>query len=129
MGFLCTKRENLIQHENFMSEEKKYFEGILCFVFLQPRTQKQRSSFMLTGKQHLTGLPVKKKRPAFLLRTYLCLFWGVMTILEITSQEPVRTNPQPMGGSTSHLCSFEDCKGKELLPVICPQCEKCFCLV
>ncbi|XP_051910920.1 AN1-type zinc finger protein 1 [Hippocampus zosterae] len=45
------------------------------------------------------------------------------------SQEPVRRNPQPMGGTTSHLCSFEDCKGKELLPVICPQCEKCFCLV
>uniref|UniRef100_A0A3P9NRN2 Zinc finger, AN1-type domain 1 n=1 Tax=Poecilia reticulata TaxID=8081 RepID=A0A3P9NRN2_POERE len=30
--------------------------------------------------------------------------------------------------STSYLCSFEDCKGKELLPVLCPQCEKHFCL-
>uniref|UniRef100_A0A3P9NRS5 Zinc finger, AN1-type domain 1 n=1 Tax=Poecilia reticulata TaxID=8081 RepID=A0A3P9NRS5_POERE len=29
---------------------------------------------------------------------------------------------------TSYLCSFEDCKGKELLPVLCPQCEKHFCL-
>ncbi|XP_034026475.1 AN1-type zinc finger protein 1 isoform X2 [Thalassophryne amazonica] len=32
------------------------------------------------------------------------------------------------GGSTSYPCSFPDCKGKELLPVICPQCGKHFCL-
>ncbi|XP_077410479.1 AN1-type zinc finger protein 1 isoform X2 [Vanacampus margaritifer] len=44
------------------------------------------------------------------------------------SQEPMRREPQPVGGSTSHPCTFEDCKGKELLPVICPQCEKHFCL-
>uniref|UniRef100_A0A3Q2CJP7 Zinc finger, AN1-type domain 1 n=1 Tax=Cyprinodon variegatus TaxID=28743 RepID=A0A3Q2CJP7_CYPVA len=33
------------------------------------------------------------------------------------------------GGSTSYPCSFEDCKGKELLPVLCPHCEKHFCLI
>ncbi|XP_059380086.1 AN1-type zinc finger protein 1 [Carassius carassius] len=33
------------------------------------------------------------------------------------------------GGSKSYPCSFEDCKGKELLPVICPHCEKHFCLI
>ncbi|XP_034145081.1 AN1-type zinc finger protein 1 isoform X1 [Esox lucius] len=32
------------------------------------------------------------------------------------------------GGSTSYPCTFEDCKGKELLPVICPHCKKHFCL-
>uniref|UniRef100_A0A672S429 AN1-type zinc finger protein 1-like n=1 Tax=Sinocyclocheilus grahami TaxID=75366 RepID=A0A672S429_SINGR len=32
------------------------------------------------------------------------------------------------GGSKSYPCSYEDCKGKELLPVICPHCEKHFCL-
>ncbi|XP_029935877.1 AN1-type zinc finger protein 1 isoform X2 [Myripristis murdjan] len=41
---------------------------------------------------------------------------------------PVKREPQAAGGSTSYPCSFEDCKGKELLPVICPQCEKHFCL-
>ncbi|KAK7118165.1 hypothetical protein R3I94_021863 [Phoxinus phoxinus] len=32
-------------------------------------------------------------------------------------------------GITSYPCSFEVCKGKELLPVICPHCEKHFCLI
>uniref|UniRef100_A0A8C1REJ3 Uncharacterized protein n=1 Tax=Cyprinus carpio TaxID=7962 RepID=A0A8C1REJ3_CYPCA len=32
------------------------------------------------------------------------------------------------GGSTSYPCSFADCKEKELLPVICPHCEKHFYL-
>lgn len=32
------------------------------------------------------------------------------------------------GGPTSYQCTFQDCKGKELLPVICPFCEKHFCL-
>ncbi|CAK6970248.1 AN1-type zinc finger protein 1 [Scomber scombrus] len=45
------------------------------------------------------------------------------------SAEPVKKEPQTVGGGTkSYPCSFEDCKGKELLPVICPQCEKHFCL-
>lgn len=43
-------------------------------------------------------------------------------------QEPLKRELSTVGGSTSYLCSFEDCKGKELLPVICPQCEKHFCL-
>ncbi|XP_037136231.1 AN1-type zinc finger protein 1 isoform X2 [Syngnathus acus] len=44
------------------------------------------------------------------------------------SQEPARREPQTAGGSTSYPCSVEDCKGKELLPVVCPQCQKHFCL-
>ncbi|XP_031706125.1 AN1-type zinc finger protein 1 [Anarrhichthys ocellatus] len=44
------------------------------------------------------------------------------------SVEPVKRVSQNVGGSTSYPCSFQDCKGKELLPVICPQCEKHFCL-
>ncbi|KAM9839643.1 AN1-type zinc finger protein 1 isoform 2-T2 [Aulostomus maculatus] len=44
------------------------------------------------------------------------------------SEEPVAREPRPAGGSTSHHCSFEDCKRKEVLPVTCPQCEKHFCL-
>ncbi|KAM6908463.1 AN1-type zinc finger protein 1 [Lycodopsis pacificus] len=44
------------------------------------------------------------------------------------SAEPVKRVSQTVGGSTSYPCSFQDCKGKELLPVICPQCEKHFCL-
>ncbi|TKS87647.1 Zinc finger protein 1 [Collichthys lucidus] len=44
------------------------------------------------------------------------------------SEEPVKREPRTEGGSTSYPCSFQDCKGKELLPVICPQCEKHFCL-
>ncbi|XP_029384514.1 AN1-type zinc finger protein 1 isoform X3 [Echeneis naucrates] len=40
----------------------------------------------------------------------------------------LKKEPRATGGSTSYPCSFDDCKGKELLPVICPQCEKHFCL-
>lgn len=43
-------------------------------------------------------------------------------------EEPVKKESHNAGGSTSYPCSFQDCKGKELLPVICPQCEKHFCL-
>ncbi|XP_062403192.1 AN1-type zinc finger protein 1 [Sardina pilchardus] len=34
------------------------------------------------------------------------------------------------GSASSNLyqCAFQDCKGRELLPVICPHCEKNFCL-
>ncbi|XP_007258651.3 AN1-type zinc finger protein 1 [Astyanax mexicanus] len=32
------------------------------------------------------------------------------------------------GSSTSYPCTFENCKGRELLPVVCPQCQKHFCL-
>lgn len=44
------------------------------------------------------------------------------------SEESVKRESRTAGGTTSYLCSFEECKGKELLPVICPQCEKHFCL-
>ncbi|KAL6097711.1 zfand1 [Pungitius sinensis] len=45
------------------------------------------------------------------------------------SEEPVkRASQNAVGGSTSFPCSFQDCKGKELLPVICSQCGKHFCL-
>ncbi|XP_058232916.1 AN1-type zinc finger protein 1 isoform X2 [Hemibagrus wyckioides] len=30
---------------------------------------------------------------------------------------------------TSYPCTFQDCKGRELLPVICQHCQKHFCLV
>nr|XP_046227034.1 AN1-type zinc finger protein 1 [Scatophagus argus] len=43
-------------------------------------------------------------------------------------EEPVKRESHAEGGSTSYPCSFQDCKGKELLPVICSQCEKHFCL-
>ncbi|KAK3515379.1 hypothetical protein QTP70_018735 [Hemibagrus guttatus] len=33
------------------------------------------------------------------------------------------------GVHTSYPCTFQDCKGKELLPVICRHCQKHFCLV
>ncbi|XP_075903650.1 AN1-type zinc finger protein 1 isoform X3 [Nelusetta ayraudi] len=45
-----------------------------------------------------------------------------------SQQEPVKRESRSEGGSTSYPCSFEECKRKELLPVICPQCEKHFCL-
>ncbi|KAF7691815.1 AN1-type zinc finger protein 1 isoform X2 [Silurus meridionalis] len=32
------------------------------------------------------------------------------------------------GVSSSHPCTFQDCKGRELLPVICPNCQKKLCL-
>ncbi|XP_056155699.1 AN1-type zinc finger protein 1 [Lampris incognitus] len=41
---------------------------------------------------------------------------------------PVKRESQTSGGSTSYRCSLQDCKGKELLPIICPHCEKHFCL-
>ncbi|KAJ8419174.1 hypothetical protein AAFF_G00006730 [Aldrovandia affinis] len=41
---------------------------------------------------------------------------------------PVKKEVLTSGGSTSYLCTFEDCKGKELLPVLCPHCHKNFCL-
>nr|XP_020503215.1 AN1-type zinc finger protein 1-like [Labrus bergylta] len=44
------------------------------------------------------------------------------------SQEPAKREPRTEGGTKSYPCSFQDCKGKELLPVICPHCEKHFCL-
>ncbi|MEQ2246602.1 AN1-type zinc finger protein 1 [Ilyodon furcidens] len=44
-------------------------------------------------------------------------------------EETVTKESKCTGGSTSYPCSFEDCKGKELLPVLCLQCEKHFCLV
>ncbi|XP_041737062.1 AN1-type zinc finger protein 1 isoform X2 [Coregonus clupeaformis] len=40
----------------------------------------------------------------------------------------VKKAVQMSGGSTSYPCTFEECKGKELLPVICPHCQKHFCL-
>ncbi|KAG9348018.1 hypothetical protein JZ751_004037 [Albula glossodonta] len=41
---------------------------------------------------------------------------------------PVKKEVLTSGGSTSYQCTFEGCKGKELLPVQCPQCQKNFCL-
>ncbi|XP_076868372.1 AN1-type zinc finger protein 1 isoform X2 [Brachyhypopomus gauderio] len=32
------------------------------------------------------------------------------------------------GVSTSYPCTFENCRGRELLPVICSECQKHFCL-
>lgn len=43
-------------------------------------------------------------------------------------EETVTKESKCPGGSTSYPCSIEDCKGKELLPVLCPQCKKHFCL-
>ncbi|XP_056869647.1 AN1-type zinc finger protein 1 [Takifugu flavidus] len=44
------------------------------------------------------------------------------------SEEPVKRTTQKEAGTRSYPCSFKDCKGKELLPVICPHCEQHFCL-
>ncbi|KAM9333795.1 AN1-type zinc finger protein 1 isoform 5-T5 [Pholidichthys leucotaenia] len=44
------------------------------------------------------------------------------------SEASVKRESHTVGDSALYPCSFEDCKGKELLPVICPQCEKHFCL-
>ncbi|KAG5850298.1 AN1-type zinc finger protein 1 [Anguilla rostrata] len=41
---------------------------------------------------------------------------------------PVKKEVLTSGSSTSYPCTFEDCKGKELLPVLCPHCQKNFCL-
>ncbi|KAF6737666.1 AN1-type zinc finger protein 1 [Oryzias melastigma] len=46
----------------------------------------------------------------------------------VCPEKPVTKELPTVGGSKSYPCSFEDCKGKELLEVICPQCEKHFCL-
>uniref|UniRef100_UPI003AAAB2B4 AN1-type zinc finger protein 1-like n=1 Tax=Centroberyx gerrardi TaxID=166262 RepID=UPI003AAAB2B4 len=66
---------------------------------------------------------------------FVCDFCSGVFCLEHRSTEshscpevPVKREFQTWGGSTSYPCSFQDCKGKELLPVICPQCEKHFCL-
>ncbi|CAL8399605.1 unnamed protein product [Arctogadus glacialis] len=32
------------------------------------------------------------------------------------------------GGTQSYPCSFQDCRGRELVPVTCPHCGKHFCL-
>ncbi|KAF3836649.1 hypothetical protein F7725_029207 [Dissostichus mawsoni] len=48
------------------------------------------------------------------------------------SEEPVKKEPRTTGGNKSYPCSFQDCRGKELLPVVCPhhrhqddhECEK-----
>ncbi|KAM3860530.1 AN1-type zinc finger protein 1 [Diretmus argenteus] len=66
---------------------------------------------------------------------FVCDFCSGAFCLEHRSREshacpevPVKREFQTSGGTTSYPCSFQDCKGKELLPVICPQCEKHFCL-
>ncbi|KAM4543991.1 AN1-type zinc finger protein 1 [Fundulus diaphanus] len=43
-------------------------------------------------------------------------------------EETATRESRGTGGSTSYPCSFEGCKGKEPLPVLCPQCGKHFCL-
>ncbi|KAF5901803.1 AN1-type zinc finger protein 1, partial [Clarias magur] len=40
----------------------------------------------------------------------------------------VKQNVLEPGVSTSYPCTFHDCKGRELLPVICQPCQKHFCL-
>ncbi|KAJ8277616.1 hypothetical protein GJAV_G00077580 [Gymnothorax javanicus] len=40
---------------------------------------------------------------------------------------PVKNEALTSGCNTSYLCTFDDCKGKELLPVLCPHCNKNFC--
>lgn len=67
---------------------------------------------------------------------FVCEFCSGVYCLEHRSrdahsckEEPVKRELQASDGSKSYLCSFQDCKGKELLPVICPQCEKHFCLI
>ncbi|XP_072307470.1 AN1-type zinc finger protein 1 [Eucyclogobius newberryi] len=44
-------------------------------------------------------------------------------------EESMKSETLPSKGSTSYPCSFHECSGKELLPVICPQCQKHFCLI
>ncbi|XP_061821763.1 AN1-type zinc finger protein 1 isoform X1 [Nerophis lumbriciformis] len=44
------------------------------------------------------------------------------------SEEPVKREASTGSVVINHPCSFEECKEKQLLPVICPQCEKHFCL-
>ncbi|KAL4635268.1 AN1-type zinc finger protein 1 [Arapaima gigas] len=41
---------------------------------------------------------------------------------------PVQKEVSVSSSSTSYPCSISHCGGKELLPVVCPYCEKHFCL-
>ncbi|XP_055007120.1 repressor of RNA polymerase III transcription MAF1 homolog isoform X2 [Boleophthalmus pectinirostris] len=67
---------------------------------------------------------------------FVCEFCSGVYCLEHRSrdshtckEEPARRETPASRGSTSYPCSFQDCTGKELLPVICPQCQKHFCLI
>ncbi|NXD12329.1 ZFAN1 protein, partial [Nothocercus nigrocapillus] len=44
------------------------------------------------------------------------------------SEVNLRNNCVKTDQHSSYPCSFKDCNGKELLPVLCPHCEKHFCL-
>ncbi|KPP74627.1 zinc finger, AN1-type domain 1-like, partial [Scleropages formosus] len=41
---------------------------------------------------------------------------------------PAAKGVSASGSSTSYACSVPHCAGRELLPVVCPHCEKHFCL-
>lgn len=68
---------------------------------------------------------------------FVCEFCSGIYCLEhrtrdshICKENPVvKRETQASSGSKSYPCSFQDCNGKELLPVICPHCEKHFCLL
>ncbi|XP_059835381.1 AN1-type zinc finger protein 1 isoform X1 [Hypanus sabinus] len=40
----------------------------------------------------------------------------------------IRKEPVQSKGSSSYSCSFKSCKTNELVPIICPECDKHFCL-
>ncbi|NXB18058.1 ZFAN1 protein, partial [Rhagologus leucostigma] len=44
------------------------------------------------------------------------------------SEVNIRNNSVKPDQHRSYPCSYKDCNGKELLPVLCPYCEKHFCL-
>uniref|UniRef100_A0A8C9FM39 Zinc finger AN1-type containing 1 n=1 Tax=Pavo cristatus TaxID=9049 RepID=A0A8C9FM39_PAVCR len=44
------------------------------------------------------------------------------------SEVNIRNNSVKPDQHRSYLCSYKDCHAKELLPVLCPYCEKHFCL-
>ncbi|KAM6281944.1 AN1-type zinc finger protein 1 [Porphyrio hochstetteri] len=44
------------------------------------------------------------------------------------SEVNIRNNSVKPDQHKSYPCSYKDCNGKELLPVLCPYCEKHFCL-
>nr|XP_006634473.1 PREDICTED: AN1-type zinc finger protein 1 [Lepisosteus oculatus] len=44
------------------------------------------------------------------------------------SELALRKEPVKSGISLSYPCTFQDCDKKELLPVVCPHCQKHFCL-
>ncbi|XP_061850424.1 AN1-type zinc finger protein 1 isoform X2 [Colius striatus] len=44
------------------------------------------------------------------------------------SEVNMRNNSVKLDQHRSYPCSYKDCNGKELLPVLCPYCEKHFCL-